>query len=542
MTAPEMRPKRVAVVLVAVYVVFWVQFGAVRPENFGGIDEWMILSLVSGGIAAVPHANRPFGLLFNLPVGLFPAHLLEGSWLVHGHYLVLAGLLTSLLLLRLAPGRPEWALLAGVFAATWAPSDWLRLNSIYSSAYAGVTATTVLSLWLLATSGGRPVLVVFAAALGFLATRVHEGPLPVLLIAPLLLGAFGVRLSRAGLALYYTVMALALAAVVVPLAHGRPETIYQREVLGVYLDVAGLAARLAEQFRLHLGPLFWAGRGMLGLRAIVSALMVVLAALLLGRTGTEPRAALLLVRGAIVGILGAAASYSAFLVGARMTASAGRTQIVAGPWIAMAVAATILLLARAFPGRARLPVVAALGAFVAANAAARTSQLQESWDRTGGAYSRQAHAMQQVLAIAPDLKPGSLLIFVDGGRTWLGTFVFHHAVDLLYERKAGGCVANSREDLFITCFMDPAGVHQEPWPMLRAPWGVLPRTYRFDEVMVLSSDSAGRVKLEEEWPKELPALPPGAAYAPRSRATPLATRPRARSVLDRLAPPPAPPS
>jgi hypothetical protein len=271
----------------------------------------------------------------------------------------------------------------------------------------------------------------------------------------------------------------------------------------------------------------------------VSALIVFVSALLLGRMGTQPQAELLVVRGGIVGIVGAAASYSAFIVGARMTASAGRTQMVAGPWIAIAVAATILLLARACPGRARLPVLAALGAFVAANGAARTSQLQESWDRTGGAYYRQAHAMQQVLAIAPDLKPGSLLIFVDGGRTWLGTFVFHHAVDLLYEGKAAGCVANGREEVFITCFMDPTGVHQVPWPILRPAWRVAPRTYRFDEVMVLSSDAAGRVKLEEEWPKELPALPPGASYAPRSRATALATQPPARSVLERLSPPPA---
>jgi hypothetical protein len=159
---PRSSAARVGVVLLAVYAVFWIQFRIVRPENFGGIDEWMILSLVSRGALDIPYANRPLGLLFNLPAALFPAHLLGASFLLHAHYLVLGGLLTSLLLLRLAPDRPDWPLLAGVFAATWAPSDLLRLNSIYSSAYSGVTAATVLAFLLLASAGRRPVVMVVA--------------------------------------------------------------------------------------------------------------------------------------------------------------------------------------------------------------------------------------------------------------------------------------------------------------------------------------------------------------------------------------------
>ena len=38
---PRSSAARVGVVLFAVYAVFWIQFGIVRPENFGGIDEWM---------------------------------------------------------------------------------------------------------------------------------------------------------------------------------------------------------------------------------------------------------------------------------------------------------------------------------------------------------------------------------------------------------------------------------------------------------------------------------------------------------------------
>jgi hypothetical protein len=527
-----MLPKhlRATVVLLTVYGLFWVQWSVVRAQNFGGIDEWMILSLVSRGIAAVPHANRPLGLLFNLPAGLFPAHLLEASYLVHAHYLALAGLLTSLLLLRCAPGRPEWALLAGVLAATWAPSDWLRLNSIYSAAYAGAAASTLVAVGLLAASRPRPLLAFLAGAVGFLTTRVHEGPLPLLLLAPLLLALFGVRVSRTGLTLYALLMLLAVATVAVPLLFARQETLYQREVLGVYLDVPGLGARLVEQFRLHLAPLFSWGAGMLGPRALASAAIVFGAALLVGSTGAPPQEWRPVVRGAAAGLLGAAAAYAPFLMGARMTARGGRTEMISGPWIAILVAALILLAAGALPARARLPALAGLAALVAASGAAHTTQLQQSWDRSA-VYPHQSRTMTELVSLAPDLKPGSLLIFVDPGRTWLGTFVFHYAVDLLYAGAAAGCVSNGREELFLTCYMDPAGVHQDPWPMLRVPWQLAPRTYAFEEVVVVRPGAEGRVEIADSWPAELPPLPAGAAYAPRSRVIPLAKRIAARTVL-----------
>ena len=304
----------------------------------------MILSLVSRGIAAVPHANRPFGLLFSLPVGLFRA-LLEAAWLVPWALPRARGVADEPLLLRLAPGRPEWALLAGVFAAAWAPSDWLRLNSIYSSAYAGVTATpTLLSLWLLATSAGRPVLRRRCRPPSASSQRESmRGPCRSSASARRLWSAARARGAGAQSWRWPSPRSSCRS-----LAPGRkPPT---REVLGVYLDVAGLGARLAEQFRLHLGPLFWAGRGLLGLRALVSALIVFVRAPGANgdaASGGTPRGSKRDRRhprgggGVLRRVHSAPAS---------ARAPQTRTQMVAGPWIAIAVAAeTILLLARACP-------------------------------------------------------------------------------------------------------------------------------------------------------------------------------------------------
>jgi len=531
-SAPRLAAPRVAIVLLVVYAVFWAQFAVVRAENFGGIDEWLILSLVSRGAIDIPYANRPLGLLFNLPVALFPSHLLEVAFLLHGHYLVLSGLLTSLLLLRLAPDRPDWSLLAGTLAATWAPSDRLRLDSIYSAAYSGVTATTALIVVLLLAGIRRPVLVVVAAGLGFVTSRVHEGALPVLLLAPFLLWALGARLGSRPLAAYCGVMGLAAVVAGLPLLRGRPESWYQGELLGVYLDPLGLMTRLGLQFRLHLAPLLTVLRQDVfrpHVLAIGAALSVALAFLKPPvQASRHPRR---FVVAALVGLVGAASGYSGFVLAARMV-GADRAEMLAAPWIGLALASIVALLAEVVPAPARRPLVVALGAFVATAGAARTVQLQQVWNQIS-AYDRQAGDMRQIAATAADFKPGTLVILFQGTGTWVGTFAFHHALDVVYGRHVAGCVANGREELFYECRQDAQGVHHDPWPVLKPAWGASPRTYRFDEVVVFRSDATGRITLVDEWPADLPPLPAGATYAPQARITSSASSPVRRSILAR---------
>ncbi len=502
---------RTAIVLLGVYAAFWIQFWVVRPTNFGGIDEWMILSLVSRGAFDIPYANRPLGLAFNLPAALFQEHLLGASLWLHGHYLVGAGLCTSLLLLRLQPERPRLAFLAGVFAACWAPSDPLRLDSIYSAAYAGVTAATALVFLLLA----RPsvVRVSLAAGLAFVITRIHEGPLPVLLLAPLLLRGLGVTLTRAATLGYSAATGLAALVAGLPLLLGRAQSWYQGEVLGVYLDPAGLVGRMAGQFRLHLEPIATTAPAALFEPApLLTAAVVVLALWLLRGASAPIPARLALFAG--VGALGAAAAYSSFIL-ARRLEGALRTEFLAAPWIGLAIAALISLFAGAAPRRVRFALLAGLGALVAAAGAARTRGLQATWDAVGS-YPRQAGALAQIARLAPGLAPGTLVLFLDDAPTWIGSFPFHHGLDIVYGRHVAGCVPAGREPLFYTCRATPEGYEFVPWRVLEGAWGERRGRFGFDALVVFRS-SSGRVELVEKWPADLPPLPLGARYAPRER-------------------------
>jgi hypothetical protein len=520
-----------SIVLVAVYAVFWLQFWVVRATNFGGIDEWMILSLASRLAVDIPYANRPLGLLFNLPAALFPSHPLQAALMVHGHYLVLAGMLTSLLLLRVAPSRPDLALVAGVCAANWAPSDVMRLDAIYSSAYSGCTAATALVFLLLAVSSERPVWVAIAAGLAFLTTRVHEGPLAVLLLAPLLLRALGVRLGRSTLVAYWSVMGLATLLVGLPLLRGRADSWYQKEVLGLYLDGPGLVLRMVEQFRLHLEPLVRASLAdLLRPAPLAAASVVMFAMVVLGRSAvasTIGRRRLALAAGA--GLLGAGAAYSGFVLAAKLP-GATRTEFLATPWIGLTIGAAILLIGELVPYRARVALVSGLSAATAASGAARTANLQDTWDATS-TYSLQADALGQMVRIAPCFAPGTLLIFIQRTPTWIGTFAFHHGLDVIYGRRIAGCVIPEQAPIFYRCLRTVDGVRHEAWPVLGKAWSAEPRAYRFGEIVVFRSDATGRVTLVEEWPAELPALPEGATYRPRQRIVADATPPNTRLGL-----------
>jgi hypothetical protein len=115
-----------------VAAVFWIGYAAVRPTNFGGADEWLLIDLSSRGILDFPYANRPLVLLWTTIAAQVWPHELRSYWLFNGIYLCGVALLTALLTRRLLPGAGLLALLAGVFAAVWAPLDGLRLSGVLS--------------------------------------------------------------------------------------------------------------------------------------------------------------------------------------------------------------------------------------------------------------------------------------------------------------------------------------------------------------------------------------------------------------------------
>jgi hypothetical protein len=129
-------------------------------------------------------------------------------------------------------------------------------------------------------------------------------------------------------------------------------------------------------------------------------------------------------------------------------------------------------------------------------------------------------------------------VLVDRTRSWVGSFAFHHALDLAYGRHVAGCVVDAPEEIFYTCSPGPEGVRHQPWPILARAWQARPRTYGYHELIVFRSEAPGRATLLEEWPAGLPALPAGARYAPRSRVV-NGSAPASRSILRRLSRPPA---
>ena len=148
------------VALAGIVVVFASQFAWVRPTNFGGMDEWLYVSLASRGVLDIPYANRPFVLVWTRPAALLWPHSLWSFYLVHATYLSLSAGLLFLLVRRLSPPRALLGFLAAVFCATWAPLDHLRLDTVLVTGYSGFTFATLLALVLFTESWARarPVL------------------------------------------------------------------------------------------------------------------------------------------------------------------------------------------------------------------------------------------------------------------------------------------------------------------------------------------------------------------------------------------------
>ncbi|PYQ21817.1 MAG: hypothetical protein DMF79_07230 [Acidobacteria bacterium] len=192
-----------------------------------------------------------------------------------------------------------------------------------------------------------------------------------------------------------------------------------------------------------------------------------------------------------------------------------RTQFFSAPGIGLLLAASVLLIATPLPVRARPAATALLGAWVVAVGTGRTLALQRAWDAES-AYPAQRESLLHITAAAPDLAPGTLVVLLQRQKVWPYDFSFRHAVDYLYEGRARGHATGAEPLLYETRF-EADGVVSEPAPVLRAPWREAPIRYRYEDVVVFAEDARRRVLLLDEWPEELPPLPPGAAYAPRAR-------------------------
>lgn len=534
------RADTTAAALAGLLAVFWSQFAWVRPTNFGGTDEWLYISLASQRILDIPYANRPFVLLWTLPAAIVWPHSLWSYFLVHTTYLTLCGWLLFLLVRRLAPEAPLLAFLAGAFCLTWAPLDFLRLDTVLLTGYSGFTFGTLLALVLYVESWlrSKPVLLALAGLLALVTARGFEGVMPVLIAGPLLLLVLGARRSRR-LAVWVVswelLMLLIAAMVVVPFFRPEGPGSYQGSALKLDLDPVRAGARLIRQYGYHLLPLVTSPLRELAVRAVPLAAVVFLAAFAavgsrggVAEDGRQRRALALL---AALGFLLAGLGYAGFVASPNILAAA-RTQFVSGPGMALFLASLACLAASGLRAPWRKRAMAALGAWVVAVGTGRTIAMQREWDESRSAFPRQHRALVDLAREVPDTRAHTLVVLIDDSGGWPATFTFRHVVDYLYAGRAAGCVWNAIDFLYPVYFV-PAGVYYDPWPVIRRAWRVAPTLYRYDEVVVARAGTGGGLHVLAEWPSGvLPALPAGARYDPEARIVRGTPPPPSRAILE----------
>jgi hypothetical protein len=535
MSGPRVMPW----IILTVVAVTLAQQVWVSPTNFGGADEWLVLDLASRGIHGVPYANRPLVLVWQAPPALlFPGDL-RGFWLFACLYFAATGVLVGWLALRLAPGQRLLAVLAGVFTVAWAPLDYLRLDAVLICGYAGFTLVTVGAVVLLVESWHRrrPALLALGAGVGFLASLGVESVIPVLAAAPALLwreGRSAPRRFAAACLAWEAAVVLAAAVALAPLLSGRPS--YQAGGLGVDPSPVGVGSRILQLLRMQAEPLFHPRVSELAVPAVPLAVLVFLVGLLaVGREKPpglhgEARSARGLAFPFAAGLLLAASAHAALALTPAIRTPA-RTQVLSAPGFGLALAAAITAAARRASPRWEAAVAAFLGSWVVAVGTARVVAMQGEWDEFRSAWTGQSGTLSTLVAQAPGLEPGTLVLLLDETGAWPMTFTFRHALRYLYGDGVVG-VVHGAQDFLYPWRLTAEGVVVVPWPVIRREWQVSPTFHPWEAVVVARRDGTGEVAILPRWPEDvLPALPPGARYAPREKIRGAPAVVRHRNVL-----------
>jgi hypothetical protein len=231
------------------------------------------------------------------------------------------------------------------------------------------------------------------------------------------------------------------------------------------------------------------------------------------------------------GLVAAILGYGGLLLAAQVQPPL-RAQFLSAPGIGILLASAILLVVRRLPPRAGAVLAALLGAWVVAVGTGRVLAMQERFDRTA-AFEGQRSFLTTLAAVAPDLRPHTLVVLIDDSGAWGTNFSFRYAIDYFYQGRAVGYAWRLWSGLFPTRFV-AAGLLCEPAPRLRGPWRSPVDLYRYDETMVVHFSRTRQLSVLTQWPAGiLPPLPPGARYDPLARILPGGVPPASRAILDR---------
>ncbi len=535
MRAPA-RAGSLALAALLLLAVAWTQWRLVSLTNFFGYDEWTVLTLVTRRIMDIPYANRPLALLWTLPVPLLGADSFFPFAILGWVYAWGSALLVAHVALRVCPGRPLLAFLAGTFVLVWAPSDRARLSLVENSEYWGITFGMMLSLALFVESWVRRriVLLAVAGALAVVSGRCYESTLPVLGLCPLLLLVREERLSRAlagWAAAFGGFVGVALGLAVVPM-FAKGQTLAYQKSFALDAQLLPMVDRLLQQYAYHFLPVVlpelaqirpFAVAAVVGVAVFVVAVLAWQAAV--PAEGSRGRLGWLIP----VGLLLAGAGYTALVVTSQVT-GAWRAEFLSAPGAALFLAALACGLGEASRGAGRI-VTLAFAAWIVAVGSARTAALDAGWRMTTF-YPRQMQVLSTLVEVVPDTLPGTLIVMTGDTRAWRANFTFHHAVEYLYRDAATGLVPGAIPAM-LPGFFTLQGIASEPLAVVRGPWRAPARLFPYDHLVVVRATDTG-LTLLDAWPAELPPLPAGARYAPLLRVRPLASPLAPRGALRSL--------
>ena len=437
----------------------------------------------------------------------------------HGLYLVLIGWLSFALTRRLAPWSVPLAFVTGVLAATWAPSDHARLNTLGLTWYSGHTLGTLLAVVLFAESWvlRRPCDAGGGAGSGprERAGDGGGGACPRRRAAPAdFLPRADLRRTLQWGIPWMGVVALAGVLALWPVVFP-PATGSRQHSLGLDLRPAAVLERLALQFGFHVLPLVRVARHELAHAAVlvaaaVGGLFFHLVAASSPTDGALPAGPVadLLALGLVLRL-----GYAAFSLTGSLALPV-RTEFFSAPGIALALASAAFLAASFLPARWRRIAVGVALSWAIAVGMGRTLAMQRDWT-AWGTFPAQASVLRQLTVLAPDLRPGTLVVLLDGEQAFKASYTFRHAVSYLYGGRALGSRWGASDFLYPSRF-GADGVSTEPMAVIQGPWRSPPAFHRYDELVVVRMGPDGRLTLLDQWPYDRLPLPGARCRASRA--------------------------
>ena len=520
----------------AMVVTLWFPFNlhSGMPYETGFVYTSEISTWWNGFVFGADLLRMHTSTFFQVPYLLGKLFGVTGSWvpfqIVYAALWWARGFLMFLIVRRLLPGNDLFAYLVGGLA--------LIHSSDIAMLWVGQMPQLAFIFWMLAAiyllicasdaTERLPdrVFAILAILCEYVCLWTYESPIVFILLAPLLLLCLRRRLRPSWLAAWYAVAAIYLFVNVLRYARTGGHT-YQESVLRKKWAVSSIWNDLIFNVSASLKFWTWPGDSLvkapesqLMLFAIIAVLiflggMLVLAGISRANGAWIPRTRTLLAA-MVIGLLLLVCSFPPYLI-LDSSRSLWRTQILSSLGAAVLLGSAIALCAKLLPGKwSKLGVAASLTAIIAGygSFSALKKGAYHQW-----VWQRHQHVMEQVLHVAPKVKPGTLVILAnvprdsDGDAFATDNMWFDMALRLAYPGTAVAGVysyANGSLAPDNSLQVDTSG----RWALKGNP---LLSEGGADQILVIAYDDSGRTSIPNSLPEFLANAQAAGAYNPVAR-------------------------